>query len=120
MKPRYADWPTDLHFSVLAGPELLVVKDNISMFMNMGVDFGIETSKRNILFFQFVFGFAVDDKEFVSDSFFLDSPSPAPSYSPVRSDGRDAIKFQFTVGLKTMQLDDVFYLKGKEVGRRRR
>jgi hypothetical protein len=99
-----------VYFSLLTGPEIMY-NNGFACFFNGGFDLGFTVGDHHILFFEFLGGGSLTD---------FDERVPKDLLEAVSRDLKNSTKFQFTLGIKTRILEDVFYLKGKEVARRRR
>jgi hypothetical protein len=103
------------YFSLLAGPEFMI-RDGIGGYINWGGDLGIRATMHHILFLGFLAGVSMGPPAGgVKRSRFEE-----PDYYVERHSESTTWKFQWTLGIKTRTVEDVFYLKGKEVGHRRR
>ncbi|MDR3146585.1 MAG: hypothetical protein LBU21_09930 [Treponema sp.] len=104
-----------LRYTLLLGPELML-SDSIGASVNLVQELGVKLNERFMPFLGFSIGF-----DFKHGSYDIEDLVYRPSYSSVDDiDVHPGPVFQFTLGLKTMVLEDVFYYKNKEVYRRRR
>jgi hypothetical protein len=102
--------------SLLAGPEIKL-RGNFGMYLNGGLDIGFKVTDHHVLFLGGLFGIDITGPPMYDNtsSRYKDAWGANNSYNT-----QGATKFQITLGIKTLQLEDVFYLNGKEVNRRRR
>jgi hypothetical protein len=101
----------ELYLAFLVGPELMY-NNGFALFINGGLDLGFAITNHHILFFEFLGGGSLTD---------FDERVPRRLLGQaLSSDLKNSTKFQFTLGIKTRILENVFYLEGREVARRRR
>jgi hypothetical protein len=98
-----------VHLSFLLGPEVMI-RDGVGPYINGGVDLGFKATPHHILFMEGLYGMSVGGPAGEGSRY-----DNSESYHQ-----SDSHKFQVTIGIKTLIMEDVFYLDGKEVGRRRR
>jgi hypothetical protein len=103
-----------LRYTVLLGPNFLIDIDGIDISAGLTQELGLKINDRFMPFLGFGLGlgFGMGDVVYdvVRESYGSDNIGT----------GSPEIRFQFTLGLKTMILEDVFYYRGREVHRRRR
>jgi hypothetical protein len=106
-----------LRYTVLLGPNFLINIAGVDISANLAQEIGVKVSDRFMPFLGLGLGF-----NFVRADVIDDVVRHSYSSSSVRdiSNGSPEIRFQFTLGLKTMILEDIFYYRGREVHRRRR
>ncbi|MDR0669318.1 MAG: hypothetical protein LBF95_04475 [Treponema sp.] len=106
-----------LRYVVLLGPNFLVdmFYASIGTYANLTQEFGVKITERFMPFLGLGIGIGISRnymiKKVVEDSY--------TDWGDVRFK-QPTIRFQVTLGLKTMVLEDVFYYRNKEVYRRRR
>jgi opacity protein-like surface antigen len=113
---RYA--PVDnqkIRYAILLGPNFLIDTGGLDVSVNLAQELGVKINDRFMPFLGLGLGLNIYGEnvtDLIRDSYGSQAKS-------VEGESAD-IRFQFTLGLKTMVLEDVFYYQGKEVHRRRR
>jgi hypothetical protein len=101
------------HVAFFVGPQL-IMRNRVGIYGVGGIDLGFAATKHHIVFLQ-VSGGGGDSGGASHDDFDM---GPQEWVTDVWS--HSAWKFQVTLGVKTRVMDDVFYLEGKEIGRKRK
>jgi hypothetical protein len=102
--------------SLLGGPELKL-RGDFDMYLNGGLDIGFKVTERHVLFLGGLVGFDLTGIPMRDDT---DKRYEDAWPGATRFKEKGATRLQITLGIKTLKLEDVFYLDGKEVNRRRR
>ncbi|MDR1618021.1 MAG: hypothetical protein LBS06_03100 [Treponema sp.] len=101
--------------SLLAGPEFKI-RQEFGMYINGGLDIGFKLTDHHVLFLGGLCGFDLIGPPMYNNA--VDRFDEA--YGMGYHDWHSSTRIQVTLGIKTLMLEDVFYLNGKEVNRRRR
>jgi hypothetical protein len=102
--------------SLLGGPELKL-RGDFGVYLNGGLDIGFKLTEHHVLFLGGLIGF---DLTGVPTSDGTERRYEDAWLGATKFKEKGATRLQLTLGIKTLKLEDVFYLKGKEVNRRRR
>ncbi|MDR0730540.1 MAG: hypothetical protein LBF63_02655 [Treponema sp.] len=108
-----------LRYTLLLGPECLLIDGAPGLAVNLVQEIGAKINERFMPFLGLGIGYNIFYGNYGPIRRLLNSSRDFES--GIDEMGlRPDLRFEITVGLKTMLLEDVFYYKGREVRRRRR
>ncbi|MDR3146173.1 MAG: hypothetical protein LBU21_07840 [Treponema sp.] len=103
-----------LRYTVLLGPEFMISR-SMGMSINLVQEIGTKVTERFMPFLGLSVGF-----DFSHGDYNYERLLSYQNLNYGNMDVHSGLQFQFTLGLKTMVLEDIFYYNNREVHRRRR